>query len=126
MHDKIMRALAGVAIAAASLLPVTPLTPLANGAQLGLHPSMPEIATLFEQDGSCAVVANVGPLMAGQNDLFASAADEHRTRFIGLEDVRRLDSLDHFAAADEQAGENAHRSHDHRNCLILTRTGLAY
>jgi uncharacterized protein (DUF1501 family) len=52
-----------LAVAQASLLPVTPLTPLANGAQLGLHPSMPEIATLFEQDGSCAVVANVGPLI---------------------------------------------------------------
>ncbi|MGE0581534.1 MAG: DUF1501 domain-containing protein [Steroidobacteraceae bacterium] len=52
-----------LAVSQASLLPITPLTPLPNGAQLGLHPSMPEIATLFEQDGACAVVANIGPLI---------------------------------------------------------------
>ncbi|MBV6424364.1 MAG: hypothetical protein NAOJABEB_02174 [Steroidobacteraceae bacterium] len=52
-----------LAVAQADLLPITPATPLANGAQLGLHPSMPEIATLFEQDAACAIVANVGPLI---------------------------------------------------------------
>ncbi|MCC7462356.1 MAG: DUF1501 domain-containing protein [Gammaproteobacteria bacterium] len=53
-----------LALDQASLLPITPLTALPDGAQLGLHPSMPEIAALFEQDGVCAAIANVGPLIA--------------------------------------------------------------
>lgn len=52
-----------LAVAQSTLLPINPLAPLPNGALLGLHPSMPEIATLFEQDQACAIVANVGPLI---------------------------------------------------------------
>ncbi|MGD9598783.1 MAG: DUF1501 domain-containing protein [Steroidobacteraceae bacterium] len=52
-----------LAVAQADLLPITPVTPLPNGAQLGLHPAMPGLAALFEQDAACAVVANVGPLI---------------------------------------------------------------
>jgi uncharacterized protein (DUF1501 family) len=44
-----------LAIPQASLLPI--------GAEHGLHPSMSDIATLFEQDERCAIVANVGPLI---------------------------------------------------------------
>lgn len=52
-----------LAIAQADLLPINPLVPDPNGAQFGLHPSMIEVATLFEQDQKCAIVANVGPLL---------------------------------------------------------------
>ena len=52
-----------LAIAQASLLPIVPLTPDPGGVLYGLHPSMPEIATLFGQDEVCAIVANVGPLI---------------------------------------------------------------
>jgi uncharacterized protein (DUF1501 family) len=52
-----------LAVDQATLLPITPVTPLPNGAALGLHPSMPEIAALFEQDAACALIANVGPLI---------------------------------------------------------------
>jgi uncharacterized protein (DUF1501 family) len=52
-----------LAIAQASLLPINPLLPDPSGALYGLHPSMPEVAALFEQDMACAIVANVGPLV---------------------------------------------------------------
>jgi uncharacterized protein (DUF1501 family) len=52
-----------LAIAQASLLPINSLVPDANGALYGLHPSMSEVATLFEQDERCAIVANLGPLI---------------------------------------------------------------
>lgn len=52
-----------LAIAQASLLPINPLVPDPSGALYGLHPSMPEVAALFEQDMACAIVANVGPLI---------------------------------------------------------------
>jgi uncharacterized protein (DUF1501 family) len=52
-----------LAIAQASLLPINPLVPDPNGALHGLHPSMSEVAALFEQDEVCAIVANVGPLI---------------------------------------------------------------
>lgn len=52
-----------LAIAQASLLPINPLVPDPNGALYGLHPSMSEVATLFEQDEACAIVANLGPLI---------------------------------------------------------------
>jgi uncharacterized protein (DUF1501 family) len=52
-----------LAIAQASLLPINSLVPDPNGALHGLHPSMSEVATLFEQDEVCAIVANVGPLI---------------------------------------------------------------
>jgi uncharacterized protein (DUF1501 family) len=52
-----------LAIAQASLLPINSLVPDPNGALHGLHPSMSEVAALFEQDERCAIVANVGPLI---------------------------------------------------------------
>ncbi|MGE3394891.1 MAG: DUF1501 domain-containing protein, partial [Steroidobacteraceae bacterium] len=52
-----------LAIAQSSLLPLNPLVPDPGGALYGLHPSLPEIAALFEQDMACAIVANVGPLI---------------------------------------------------------------
>ncbi len=52
-----------LAIAQSSLLPLNPLVPDPNGAAFGLHPSLPGIATLFEQDMACAIVANMGPLI---------------------------------------------------------------
>ena len=52
-----------LAIAQASLLPINSLVPDPNGALHGLHPSMGEVATLFEQDEVCAIVANIGPLI---------------------------------------------------------------
>lgn len=53
-----------LAIPQGELLPINPLSPDPGGAQFGLHPSLAEIATLFEQDQACAIVANVGPLLA--------------------------------------------------------------
>jgi uncharacterized protein (DUF1501 family) len=52
-----------LAIARSSLLPLNPLVPNPGGALYGLHPSLAEIAALFEQDEACAIVANVGPLI---------------------------------------------------------------
>ena len=52
-----------LAVAQASLLPINSLVPDPNGVLHGLHPSMSEIAALFEQDQVCAIVANVGPLI---------------------------------------------------------------
>jgi uncharacterized protein (DUF1501 family) len=50
-----------LAIAKDQLLPVNALN--GNGVLYGLHPSMPGVASLFES-ARCAVVANVGPLIA--------------------------------------------------------------
>lgn len=52
-----------LAIEQSSLIAINSLVPDPNGALHGLHPSMSEIATLFEQDQVCAIVANVGPLI---------------------------------------------------------------
>src|SRR5262245_57984057 len=52
-----------LAVAQASLLPINSLLPDPNGALHGLHPAMSEVAALFEQDRTCAIVANVGPLI---------------------------------------------------------------
>lgn len=52
-----------LAIAQSSLLPINSLVPDPNGALHGLHPSMGALATLFEQDQVCAIVANLGPLI---------------------------------------------------------------
>lgn len=49
-----------LSIAQANLLAINPLNP--DGAQYGVHPSMPEIGALFEQEHA-AFVANVGPLI---------------------------------------------------------------
>ena len=49
-----------LAIAKDQLLPISPL--VRDGADYGLHPSMTELAALFES-GSAAFVTNVGPLL---------------------------------------------------------------
>ena len=53
-----VRAAAGLALAQASLLPVSP----ARGGSFGFHPNMPEMRDLFAQ-GRLAVVCNAGPLV---------------------------------------------------------------
>src|SRR5690348_5459816 len=53
-----VRSAAGLAIAKASLLPVSP----ASGGSYGFHPNMPEMQTLFNQ-GKLAVLCNSGPLV---------------------------------------------------------------
>jgi uncharacterized protein (DUF1501 family) len=52
------RAADGLAIAQASLLPVSPV----NGGSFGFHPSMPEVQSLFNA-GKLAVLCNNGPLV---------------------------------------------------------------
>lgn len=52
-----------LAIAQASLLPINPLVSDPNSVLYGLHPSLTDVATLFEQDQACAIVADVGPLI---------------------------------------------------------------
>ena len=54
-----VRGASGLALAQASLLPVTPP---AIGQQFGLHPSLPELHALWGE-GRLAVVCNVGPLV---------------------------------------------------------------
>ncbi|MDH5345715.1 MAG: DUF1501 domain-containing protein, partial [Gammaproteobacteria bacterium] len=49
-----------MAVAQQDLLPINPLTP--DGADYGLHPSMPGVQGLFEQ-GRLAFVSNIGPLV---------------------------------------------------------------
>jgi uncharacterized protein (DUF1501 family) len=51
-----------LAIPQASLLPISPLSG-GGGTEWGLHPSMPELQSLFES-GHAALLANVGPLVA--------------------------------------------------------------
>jgi uncharacterized protein (DUF1501 family) len=51
-----------LALDAAALLPLSPVTPLPNGLMLGLHPSMSGVQQLF-QAGRAALVTNVGPLI---------------------------------------------------------------
>jgi len=53
-----VRNAAGLAIAKASLLPVSP----ASGGSYGFHPNMPEMQALFNQ-GKLAVLCNSGPLV---------------------------------------------------------------
>ncbi len=53
-----VRAASGLAIAQASLLPVSPV----SGGSYGFHPNMPEIQNLFNQ-GKLAVLCNNGPLV---------------------------------------------------------------
>lgn len=62
-YDEYAAARQNLAIAQSSLLPLNPLAPDPGGALYGLHPSLAEVATLFEQDMACAIVANVGPLL---------------------------------------------------------------
>jgi len=57
------RSSAGLAIAQGSILPInTPVNTL-PGQTFGLHPNMPELAALYNQN-KMAVVSNVGPLVA--------------------------------------------------------------
>ena len=53
-----VRNAAGLAIAKASLLPISPV----SGGSYGFHPNMPEMQTLFNQ-GKLAVLCNNGPLV---------------------------------------------------------------
>jgi len=53
-----VRSAAGLAIAQASLLPISPV----SGGSYGLHPNMPEMQTLFNQ-GKLAILCNSGPLV---------------------------------------------------------------
>jgi uncharacterized protein (DUF1501 family) len=53
-----VRAASGLAIAKASLLPVSPV----SGGSYGFHPNMPEMQSLFNQ-GKLAVLCNNGPLV---------------------------------------------------------------
>jgi uncharacterized protein (DUF1501 family) len=53
-----VRSAAGLAIAKASLLPISP----ASGGSYGFHPNMPEMQNLFNQ-GKLAVLCNNGPLV---------------------------------------------------------------
>lgn len=53
-----VRSAAGLAIAQASLLPISPV----SGGSYGLHPNMPEMRDLFNQ-GKLALLCNSGPLV---------------------------------------------------------------
>jgi uncharacterized protein (DUF1501 family) len=53
-----VRNASGLAIAQASLLPISPV----SGGSYGLHPNMPEMQTLFNQ-GKLAILCNNGPLV---------------------------------------------------------------
>ena len=59
-HNAYLASRQNLAIAQADLLPIAPLN--SDGAQYGVHPSMPGIRDLFEQEHA-AFVANVGPLL---------------------------------------------------------------
>lgn len=53
-----------LALPAGSLLPLAPVTAPSDGGSYGLHPSMPQLAALFNQASSpLAFAANVGPLL---------------------------------------------------------------
>lgn len=62
---RLPQASGGIAIAKASLDPtlLSPTTALADGRQYALHPSMTQLAGLFNTEGKVAVQLNVGPLV---------------------------------------------------------------
>ena len=62
---RVPQAANGIAIAKAALDPtlLTPTTALADGRQYALHPSMGQLAGLFNTEGKVAVQLNVGPLV---------------------------------------------------------------
>ena len=66
---------ADLALARDTLLPVNPVTPI--GRELGLHPGMPELQTLFDA-GDAAFVANVGTLVE------PTTLDQYRSRSVNL------------------------------------------
>jgi uncharacterized protein (DUF1501 family) len=64
-HAAYAAARPGLALPLGALGPGTrlqPITPASNGRQYALHPDLPELRAMF-QDGDCAIVANVGPLL---------------------------------------------------------------
>lgn len=52
-----------LALPQSSLLPLSLITPDGQGRTFGLHPSMPELQTLFNTDQKLAIMANVGTLV---------------------------------------------------------------
>ena len=52
-----------LALAQNTLLPINPVTPDPQGRLFGLHPSMPEIQTLFNTNKKLAIISNVGTLV---------------------------------------------------------------
>jgi uncharacterized protein (DUF1501 family) len=52
-----------LALAQNTLLPINPTTPDPQGRLFGLHPSMPEIQTLFNTNKKLAIISNVGTLV---------------------------------------------------------------
>jgi uncharacterized protein (DUF1501 family) len=52
-----------LALPQASLLSLNPATPDSQGRTFGLHPSMPELQSLFNNDKKLALMANVGTLV---------------------------------------------------------------
>jgi uncharacterized protein (DUF1501 family) len=52
-----------LALAQNSLLPLNLTTPDPQGRSFGLHPNMPELQTLFNNDRALAIMANVGTLI---------------------------------------------------------------
>lgn len=59
-YDVYAQSRQNLAVAQNTLLPITPLTP--DGADYGLHPSTPELKTLFDAQ-KMSIVANMGPLV---------------------------------------------------------------
>jgi uncharacterized protein (DUF1501 family) len=59
-HNAYLASRQNLAIAQAALLPITPL--VSDGAEYGVHPSMPGLQALFA-DGNAAFIANVGPML---------------------------------------------------------------
>src|ERR1044072_989408 len=52
-----------LALAQSSLLPLNLVTPDPQGRTFGLHPNMPELQALFNNDRKLAIMANVGTLV---------------------------------------------------------------
>lgn len=52
-----------LALAQNTLLPLNLVTPDSQGRSFGLHPNMPELQSLFNNDGKLAIMANVGTLI---------------------------------------------------------------
>ena len=52
-----------IALAQNTLLPLNLVTPEPQGRSFGLHPSMPELQSLFNNDQKLAIMANVGTLV---------------------------------------------------------------
>lgn len=99
LYNAYAAARGGVALAKASLLPITPLATAAgaySGAPLGLHPSLGGVKRLFDA-GKCALVANVATLvqptskMQYNNEVFLPAqlfshSDQQNSWQTGLPD----------------------------------------